>query len=45
MPGYRGRDKALELKVTVGILVILRGGADFGMRCRWTEIGDLEDSG
>lgn len=39
------RNMALELKVRVGILVILRGDADCGRRCRWTKIGELEDSG
>ena len=33
-----------EVKVRAEILVILKGGADFGRRHRWTEIGDLEGS-
>lgn len=32
----------LGVKVRMEIFVILKGGADFGRRRRWTKIGDLK---
>lgn len=46
MPRYRGRDMALELKVTGNFGDPEGGGwCSFWEEIRWTKIGDLEASG